>query len=152
MREGAGRERRIVCANEMEEVGRLAAALDEFGGAHGIPAEAIHDARLAIEEVFSNVVKYAHDDRRRHAVTVAFRLEGDGLVLRVEDDGRPFNPLDLPRPDLAAPPDRRRSGGWGVHIARSVTDSMTYERAGGRNIIVMRKAVPRKAPRTADPR
>ena len=49
----------------------------------------------------------------------------------VEDDGKPFNPLLVPAPNLAAKP--RLVGGVGLHFVRKLTDHLEYTRREGIN-------------------
>jgi anti-sigma regulatory factor (Ser/Thr protein kinase) len=57
---------------------------------------------LALDEVVTNVIRYAHDDDgRQHPIVVRLALEQDVLTAQVEDDGRAFNPLEAPAPTLA---------------------------------------------------
>jgi anti-sigma regulatory factor (Ser/Thr protein kinase) len=63
--------------------------------------------------------------------------------VRVEDDGRAFNPLDAPAPDLRLGVDERPIGGLGVHIVRSVMDALEYRRDNARNIFLMTKRLDR---------
>jgi anti-sigma regulatory factor (Ser/Thr protein kinase) len=48
----------------------------------------------------------------------------------VEDDGKPFNPLLAPAPDLVA---KSRLGGVGLHFVRKLTDHLEYTRREGIN-------------------
>ena len=67
---------------------------------------------------------------------------GDGEVIaEVEDDGRPFNPLEAPPPDLVSPVEIRPAGGLGVHIVRSVMETIEYRREGHKNYLVLRKSL-----------
>ena len=62
--------------------------------------------------------------------------------VEVEDDGRAFNPLDLPPVDTTVPLEQRPVGGLGVHMIRQLMDSVEYRRADGRNILTLtRRAV-----------
>ena len=46
-------------------------------------------------------------------------------------DAKPFNPLLVPAPDLAAKP--RLVGGVGLHFVRKLTDHLEYTRREGIN-------------------
>ena len=63
------------------------------------------------------------------------------IVLEVRDDGKPFNPLDAPPPDLNKPPEERKEGGFGIFLARKFMDSVEYARDGGENVLTMRKLI-----------
>lgn len=127
--------------NELSEIERLTRAVEEFGRGHGMPEETVHDARLALEEIVVNVIQYAWEDGRGHEITVLISLDEEGLLMRVEDDGKPFDPLSVLSPVSTGAPERRRAGGFGVRLARSVVNSMEYRRDGNRNVLVMRRKI-----------
>ena len=87
----------------------------------------------------TNIISHAYDDEDEHQIAIRVALDGEGVAVRVEDDGRAFNPLDVPRPDLGLDLAKRPIGGLGVHIVRSVMDALEYRRENDRNILIMRK-------------
>ncbi|HEX5856024.1 MAG TPA: ATP-binding protein [Thermoanaerobaculia bacterium] len=76
---------------------------------------------------------YAYADRGEHEIRIALEKTGGDLRATIEDDGRPFNPLEK------EPPARPRSleaagiGGWGIPIVKAFADDLSYERRDGRN-------------------
>jgi anti-sigma regulatory factor (Ser/Thr protein kinase) len=128
-------------ANRLEEIGRLAAAVEAFGAAHQIPDGVVFAFNLSLDEVVTNIISYAFTDVQEHAIDVRLWLVGNVLQAEVIDSGRPFNPIDVPAPDLEAPIEERRIGGLGVHIVREMMDSLEYAREGGRNILRLSKRV-----------
>ena len=64
-------------------------------------------------------------------------------VIEIEDDGRAFNPLDAPGPDLSASLMDREPGGLGIHLARSLMDQIFYQRVGQRNLLTLTKRIHR---------
>jgi anti-anti-sigma factor len=46
----------------------------------------------------ANVIHYAYADRGDHEIRIALEMEGEELRATVEDDGRPFNPLEKEPP------------------------------------------------------
>ena len=87
----------------------------------------------------TNIISHAYDDEDEHQIAIRVALDGEGVSVRVEDDGRAFNPLDAPRPDLGLDLANRPIGGLVVHIVRSVMDALEYRREDDRNVFVMRK-------------
>ena len=114
--------------------------------ARAVGAEASYACTLALEEVVTNVFKYAYDDSGAHAVRFTAQLTPDHVVLRFSDDGRPFDPLAAPPPDLARPLEERAIGGLGIHLVRKLADALVYERSGDRNLLTARFALRPKAP------
>jgi anti-sigma regulatory factor (Ser/Thr protein kinase) len=68
-------------------------------------------------------------------------LSDGELVIEVEDDGRPFNPLQVPPPDLERPLAQRKVGGLGLHLVRELTSSIEYDRKDGKNRLVMKQTI-----------
>ena len=128
-------------ANRLEEIGRLAAVVEQFSATHNLPDSVAFAFNLSLDEVVTNIISYAFNDVQEHPIEVRLHLAGDVLHAEVSDSGRPFNPMDVPTPDLDAPIDERRIGGLGIHIVREMMDSMEYAREGDRNVLRLRKRV-----------
>jgi anti-sigma regulatory factor (Ser/Thr protein kinase) len=128
--------------NEVSEIRKLAEAIIAFGEKNRLSAEAIFDAHLALEEVVINIISYGFEEGSEHPILVDFRMEGRELILEVQDDAPPFNPLDVPKPDLKKPLEEHELGGLGIFLVRQIMDSVEYRREGGKNILTMRKNIP----------
>jgi anti-sigma regulatory factor (Ser/Thr protein kinase) len=57
------------------------------------------------------------------------------------DRGREFDPLGTPPADVASDLDQRRIGGLGIHLVRTLTDHLAYDRRDGTNRLTFRKAL-----------
>ncbi|MBR1503315.1 MAG: ATP-binding protein [Prevotella sp.] len=53
------------------------------------------------------------------------------------DDGILFDPTSYPEPDLSLPADQREPGGLGIYFMRRMSDSLTYRREDGKNILTI---------------
>ncbi len=111
--------------------------------ARGVPEHETCFARLAIDEVVSNCVKYGYDDSAEHLIGIEIELDADSLVLAVEDDGHPFNPLEFPEPDTSLPVEERPIGGLGIHLLRKMADRIEYGRTNSRNRLTLFKSITR---------
>lgn len=132
----------VTLRNDAACIPDLQRAIASFGKENGVPADALHDVRLAMEEVVDNIVRHAYTDTAEHLIAVRMTRGDGGMILEVQDDGRPFNPEKYPPPDLSVPLEERTPGGLGVFLARSVMDSVEYRREGGKNILTLRKSLP----------
>lgn len=131
--------------NDLAELQRLEAALEDFGNANGLPRETLLDLQLIFEEILTNIVKYGYDDEAEHLIDIDMVAGKDAMTFEIVDDGRPFNPLAKPAPDLGTPLMERPIGGLGLHLVRSLTDSIHYLAQGGNNILRFTKHYGRKA-------
>ncbi len=107
------------------------------------PVETKVQIDVAIDEILSNIIRYAYPERTGTA-TLRMDAEENPLcaVLTFIDRGIPFNPLAAAIPDaLGLPVRQRRVGGLGLYMVRNTMDHMDYRYQGGQNILTIRKTL-----------
>ena len=124
-------------ANDLGAMAQIPGWVERFGGAHGLAAALVNDLNVVLDEVVNNAITHGYDGGTRGEIVVRLRCQPDSVMVEVEDDGRPFDPLQAPPPDLAVPPAARRVGGLGLHFVRSLVDKVSYARVGPRNVLKM---------------
>lgn len=107
-------------------------------------AETIKDQiRIAVEEIFTNIVSYAYPDSGSGAVEVSCRIEKESgvplLKIGFRDWGTPYNPLKRPDPDFAIPFEERRIGGLGIYMVKKFMDHIEYQFEDGCNQLFLTK-------------
>lgn len=135
----------LTLKNDLGELGRMSALVEAFGKRHALLPDALFDLHLALDEIVTNVVSYGYDDRGEHEIVVRLTMLSAAhprrIEVEVEDDGRPFNPLEAGVPDVHATIEDRPIGGLGIYLVRRVMDDLEYRRRQGKNVLVMRKTV-----------
>lgn len=98
--------------------------------------------RLSIEETVENVVQYAYKDSIGW-MEVETNLDDKALMLTVtlKDAGKPFNPLEMPDPDITLSVEEREIGGLGIYLCKQLMDEVTYRYEEGCNILTMKKNI-----------
>jgi anti-sigma regulatory factor (Ser/Thr protein kinase) len=107
------------------------------GFAHGLSEPSISDAELCLDELVTNVVRYAWADGAPHAVTVRFERSPSEFALTVEDDGRRFDPREASLAPPAHSLAEAEIGGRGLMLVRSIAPRLDYERRHGRNRVTV---------------
>ncbi len=137
---GSGGEgRRFVIKNDPSEVRRILEALAEFGRENGFSDGSIKDVALAVDELVHNIIAYGFPDSAEHEIDIRMKMENGKLFVEITDDGKPFNPLEAPVPDVSKPLIEREEGGLGIHLARNLVDDLAYKRENDRNILTLKK-------------
>ena len=95
--------------------------------AYPLSARRRYYVELVFEEIVSNIIRHGDGKRRVGAVEVAVGIGEEGVVLRFDDDGAPFDPRDHPVCD-AASPEEVRVGGLGLALVRHASSRIDYER------------------------
>lgn len=107
-----------------------------FSGA-GIDAGLRPAVDLALEELFTNMVKYGGASRADVEIALAAIPGGVEVTLTDRDVG-PFDVTRAPDVDVTRPIEERRPGGLGLHLVRRMLDSIEYdyvpERRQGRTV------------------
>ena len=127
--------------NSLSELDELSRRIEQFGHTIGMPEKWIAKVNIAIEELFTNIVTYAFKDQDEHRIGVTFDFKPPQIVIRIEDDGVPFNPAKAKAPDTLCPLDKRAIGGLGIHLCKKLMDDLTYERLDNKNIVTLRKQI-----------
>lgn len=107
-------------------------------GAAGLATRTLDRVELVLEEALVNVFNYAFSGETGSVEVGCRTVEGPALVVRILDQGIPFNPLSLPDPDTAADASERQIGGLGVLFMRKMSDQISYWRDGDTNILTLR--------------
>jgi phosphoserine phosphatase len=127
-------------ARSFDALPEIVAFTDEAFRAQALPAEARGTVDLAIEELFTNVVKYNRGTAQ--PVTIAVRGVPYGVEVMIEDpDAEPFDVTRSPEVDTSLPIEARTPGGLGLQLVRRLVDALTYDydAAGRRSRVTFRK-------------
>lgn len=125
--------------NNLTEIGRMSQVIDEFCSSNKLCSDTGFALNLSLEEILTNIIKYGYDDNDEHIILVRLYLNQGQVYIEVEDDGKPFNPLEVEPPDIHKPIDERPIGGLGIHLVKNHMDSLQYKRKEERNLLIMKK-------------
>jgi phosphoserine phosphatase RsbU/P len=103
----------------------------DFFARHGIDRELLSTVDLALEELFTNMVKYSTTSDAEVRIEMA-PVDGGVEVTMIDYDVEPFDMTRLPEVDVSLPIEARRPGGLGLHLIRHLLDSIDYEYSGER--------------------
>jgi phosphoserine phosphatase len=104
----------------------LTAFTADVFAAMGIAPRLLPTVDLAVEELFTNMVKYGTGSSA--AIGVELAALDDGVELRLIDrDVDPFDITAAPEVDIDAPIELREPGGLGLHLIRRMAESVDYQ-------------------------
>ena len=109
---------------------------------HEVAADDAARILILLEELLTNLAKYGYSDRAEPGVAeIELVLDGNRLEIEFIDDGCAFDPSAGPLPELGEPLEERPVGGLGLHLVRSLTDVVHYERRNDRNVIRLSRSL-----------
>ncbi|MBQ0071343.1 MAG: SpoIIE family protein phosphatase, partial [Spirochaetales bacterium] len=107
---------------------------------YNCPMKAQIQIDIAIDELFSNIARYAYNPETGPA-TVRVEVEEDPLsvIITFIDNGVPYNPLAHEDPDTTLSAEEREIGGLGILLVKKSMDAVEYSYKDGQNILNIRK-------------
>lgn len=127
--------------SKLSELKTLCRHLEDCGNMLQLPQKSLLELNLGLDELFTNIISYGFEDDSEHQIKFTLTKAEKTLVVQVEDDGIPFNPLDVEGPGLHRDLDSINIGGLGIHLVKKMMDDIDYQRVEGRNKLILRKCV-----------
>ncbi len=113
---------------------------DAFFRQHEVGDRPAFALKLAIEEVFTNFVKYNPDSLE--SVAIDLEQRGDDVVVRLIDpDTERFDITDYDLADTTSSLENRVPGGLGIYLVRKMVDDVRYEHNGRTSTVTLTKNV-----------
>ena len=129
-------ELKLAIKNELSELKNVHATIAQFLKSHSVAKRATYAVNLAVDELVVNVMRYAYVDDEVHTIDLELAIQGDQIILRIVDDGRPFDPRTGPALDLHA--EEREEGGLGLLLVLDMVDVLKYQRVDEKNWVEVR--------------
>jgi anti-sigma regulatory factor (Ser/Thr protein kinase) len=112
--------------------------ISDFSAANRVGDAADFAVRLAVEELFVNMVKY--NPGNPNAIRIEISSDGTKIVVSMTDFGvEPFDVTRAPEYNGNLPLAARLPGGLGIHLARKVMDDVEYVYENGQSTITLTK-------------
>ena len=92
----------------------------------GIDASLRTSVEFAVEELFTNMVKYGKASQAGVRLTLA-QIPGGVEATLIDPDAEPFDITQVPDADVDLPIEQREPGGLGIHLVRRMVDSIEYD-------------------------
>lgn len=119
-------ERKITLTAQFENLDRVREFVGEAAEQGNLSPAGVYAVQLAVDEAFSNIVEHAYGGECLEPIECTCQLSQDGLTITLRDCGTPFNPLEIPDPDLCADLEEREIGGLGLYFIRQLMDEVRF--------------------------
>jgi anti-sigma regulatory factor (Ser/Thr protein kinase) len=121
---------------ELEHLEVLQEFLTDCATQFGLDPRRTRLLSVALEEIFVNICHYAYP-QGPGPVDLSCQSDGGRLLVRIVDEGQPFDASTVAAPDLEADLESRKIGGLGWFIVRQAVDELHCYRESGRNIVCL---------------
>ncbi len=131
----------LTCPALMANLPVVHALADRACGIAGASQADAFAVRLAVEEVFGNIVRHGYPPAAAGPVALSFAIEPGQIRITVADEAPVFDPRQVRAPELGSGAHDRELGGLGWHLVFNLMDEVRHEakgRRGNRVVLVKR--------------
>lgn len=94
----------------------------------GMHSDDVFHVELACDEACTNVIEHAYGGEDRGDIQVVWEVVAQDFVITLHDNGRSFNPAQVPSPlTNRDKPEELKVGGLGLHFMRKLMDDVQFE-------------------------
>lgn len=111
---------------EIKSLDKISNFVSDFIARNGIDDSLTFTINLAVEELFTNLVKY--NAQNTNEISISLNRDGNRLVVRLIDyDVEPFDVTKQGKVNIRQRLADRKPGGLGIHIVKKLVDKIDYE-------------------------
>jgi serine/threonine-protein kinase RsbW len=93
----------------------------------GLNETEVGQLELAVDEACANVIEHAYGDDKTKQVMVRAIFDEDALRIHVIDTGKGFDPTQVQEQELKDLIAKRRTGGLGMRLIKTLMDEVHYD-------------------------
>jgi serine/threonine-protein kinase RsbW len=110
---------------ELKNLSRIRRFVQETATALEASPDTVSEVLLAVDEAVTNTIVHGYRGQSG-MIEIEVKRSGNLLLLRVRDQAPPFDPTQVPPPDLTLPLEQRPLGKMGIYMIQQLTDEVVY--------------------------
>jgi len=129
-------------AADLNQLATLRTFIRDYCAAMQLAGEITEDVVLAVDEAVTNSITHGYAGQAGD-IYASLTVSADRLVVCLRDNAAPFDPTQLPQPDLSLPLEQRPLGGMGVYLMLDLMDEVRHAvtETGGNELILTKYLV-----------
>jgi len=121
----------------IENYASLSEWLNNIIASFKINSKLINKINVCFEEIFVNIASYAYPKKETGNVKILLAKKDNEIIIKFEDEGFEYNPLQKEDPDITLSYDKRPIGGLGIFMVKEMSKKTEYERKDNKNILTI---------------
>lgn len=93
----------------------------------------------AVDEACSNIIEHAYGQENIGNIEISVSINPSNITIFIKDNGRPFNPKSIPKPNLSSNLYERKGDGLGLYMMKQWMDEVQFEFVDNTNVLKMVK-------------
>jgi len=131
----------LVLPGRFDSIPSICDCVVEAAEAAGLDTTDVFHVQLAVDEACTNVVEHAYGGEEQGDIHFCCEIDPirEWFVVRIRDNGKPFDPDSIPEPNLTHDLADLQVGGLGMYFMRKIMDRVEFRFQDGWNEVVMYK-------------
>lgn len=93
----------------------------------GFTPSDVYAIQTAVDEACSNIIDHAYGEENIGDIKIKVTQTDNKLQIILIDQGEPFEPDEIPEPDISSPLELRKERGLGIFFMRKLMDHVFFE-------------------------
>lgn len=93
----------------------------------GFSPNDVYAIQTAVDEACSNIIDHAYGGENKGEIFIKVTETKENLKIVLRDQGEPFDPEDVPEPDLTSALEHRKERGLGIFFMQKLMDEVIFE-------------------------
>jgi serine/threonine-protein kinase RsbW len=116
----------LIVAGYLKNLTKVSQFIGQAADRAGLDERATYAVKMAVDEACTNIIQHAYGGEGRGQIQLVCETQAEGLQVTICDQGRPFEPSQVPELDRQAPLPERQPGGMGVFFIRNLMDTVEF--------------------------
>jgi serine/threonine-protein kinase RsbW len=132
----------LTAVSDNSELIRIREFVEDNALKFGFNEDESQKIALAVDEACSNLIKHAYKLDKTKTIWINIETQNNEFVVKIIDEGSPFDPLEVTQPDMKKYFKNFKRGGLGIQIMKLVMDTINYFPSydgNSKNILELRK-------------
>jgi serine/threonine-protein kinase RsbW len=106
----------------------------------GFSPRDVYAIQTAVDEACANIIDHAYGGENIGTIEINVMQIKNGIRIILKDTGKPFNPDEVPEPDISSPLEVRKERGLGIFFMRQLMDSVdfTFSQSHGNTLTLVK--------------
>lgn len=93
----------------------------------GFSPNDVYAIQTAVDEACSNIIDHAYSGENKGDIFIKISERENDLKIVLRDQGEPFDPDEVPKPDINSPLESRKERGLGIYFMQKLMDEVIFD-------------------------
>ena len=121
-------EKSLDIESRIDNINQVEKLIDDFSESHEINSEIYGKILIATVEAVNNSIVHGNKEDVTKRVFVQLKIQGDKIIISVEDQGEGFDYTKVPDP--TKPENVENIHGRGIYLMKHLADEVSFDKEG----------------------